>query len=232
MSETLSENVIINGPEYLKAHPEELPWDTVPVDGKVPTKRTFHRMGLLGNQVFVFGGGISAVQYSNQLHVYSFDTHSWDLSISSTGEKTSQIAGHSFNVVGNKMFLFGGRNAIQTSSELYSFDTATKEWKIVRKLKTPRCYHTSTLLEDGKTLFLFGGSSNKGRNEFLNSIELVNTVNGDSKIIEPSSNAPSPRMNHGATLVGNKIFVWGGKDAENHFNDLFSFDTSSSSLSV
>lgn len=197
----------------------------VQFDSKGPSKRSFHKIARIQDKIYVLGGGISAVQYSNQLHLFSFNPNGWTLAIPSVGEKPPQIAGHSLTSHENKIFLFGGRNAIQTSSDFCVLDQNTMEWKISRKLKIPRCYHSATLLPDGKTLFIFGGSSNKGRNEFLNSIDLINTINGDVKTIEGSPEAPAPRMNHGAALVGKKIFIWGGKNSTTNFDDLFYFDT-------
>lgn len=183
-------------------------------------------MDIIGTTIWLCGGSISAVQYSDEVHKFSLTSPGWEVSVRVEGEKIPQIAGHSFTAVRDKLFMFGGRNAIQTSNDLYEFDTGINKWKLIRSLKEKRCYHTSTLLSDKNSIMIFGGSSNKGRDGFLNSIEIIDGSSGNYTSIQSLSQEPEPRMQHAATLANDDVYIWGGKGEDGTiFNDLHIFNT-------
>lgn len=47
---------------------------------------------------------------------------------------------------------------------------------------------------------------------------------GSFSVILCTGDVPTPRRSHGCTLVGDTMYVHGGFDGLNHFNDLYGFD--------
>ena len=90
--------------------------------------------------------------------------------------------------------------------------------------------HSAALV--GRKIFFIGGSY---LNEDPIKQQLVevynNTVVFDTETMywnypEFSGELPTPRSAHSATAVEDKIFVFGGGDNSNYFNDLYILDTS------
>ena len=171
------------------------------------------------------GGSISAVQYSDELSTFSLTTPGWQVAVATTGDRPPQLAGSSFtSTKASGIFLVGGRNAVQTAAEVFVLQPSEMVWRLLGKLAEPRCYHSSTLLKDGDTLFVFGGSSNKGRNAFLQSAELITLSTGHIQPVA-TENPPEARTHHAAALVHGKVYIWGGKTEKGGLlNDLARFD--------
>lgn len=68
-------------------------------------------------------------------------------------------AGHTANVVGKYIYVFGGRNGNEFFNDMWAFDTEIEQWKLVQAEAPfpPRAYHTSTLVNQ-RELWVIGGS--------------------------------------------------------------------------
>ena len=199
------------------------PWKLLNFRGKSPSKRNNYRVCLLKNKIWLFGGALSAVQYSDEIHSFSLDHPGWELNVETTGS-FPQAAGHSISVIGDFIFHFGGRNSITTFGTLSKFDVTTKRWSLCLEADTPRCFHSCSCLPDNKSLFLFGGSSRKGRDPILNTIDIIDTQSNTLKHMCCIPNAPSPRIHHASAVVNNRVYIFGGKSSTVVFEDLFYFD--------
>lgn len=90
--------------------------------------------------------------------------------------------------------------------------------------------HTASLV--GRKIFIIGGSYVNEDPIKHQMVEVFNnTLVFDTETMywnypECSGEIPTPRCAHSATTVEDKIFVFGGGDSANYFNDLYILDTS------
>ncbi len=83
-------------------------WFVPEVKGDIPTGRAAYGMANYLEKVFVFGGMIEYGKYSDDL--YELDVSKWEwkkIDLKESASPTPRL-GHSFTLVGKKIYLFGG----------------------------------------------------------------------------------------------------------------------------
>ena len=95
--------------------------------------------------------------------------------------------------------------------------------KIDPSILTCRSGHSSTAV--GKRLLIFGGGSiNETGSLFLNDILIFDTESSRWQMAYACGPTPAGRTKHTATLIGSKLYVFGGGDGLRLFNDIFCLD--------
>jgi hypothetical protein len=113
---------------------------------------------------------------------------------------------------GTCFILAVNRDTVWKECEMYT--PAKNEWSAVKDLNIERCYHTATLLKDGRILVIGGYNPKQGS---LNSCESY-----DPQTKEWNFTAPMkyPRSKHSATLLSNgKVVVIGGGEKTSELYD-------------
>ena len=136
------------------------------------------------------------------------------------GETTpKQLRAHTMNLIGTKIFLFGGSDATKCSNELYIFDTESFVWsnpKCTGELPPPVRAHTATVIDDD--LYIFGGGS--GSNYF-NDIYILGIKTFIWRKPVVKGQAPGPRRAHTACEYKNKLYIIFGGDGSKALDDVF-----------
>ncbi len=124
-------------------------------------------------------------------------------------------------VVGDKLYLIGGRSSDLALDRIDEYDPAKDEWRFVTLCQIPRFFHTS--VEAFGRIYIFGGRSlGKNRHE----VEEFDPLSGRSKII---SYWKDPRFGISSVQKDGKIFVLGGVDSSFNITpkvDIFDLATS------
>lgn len=83
-------------------------------------------------------------------------------------------AGHTTTLVGNKLFILGGRNGNLFFDDLWVFDMDLEQWnQLQQKVPfAPRAYHTATLIDD-QDLWVIGGSD---QSTMFDDVHVLNTT--------------------------------------------------------
>eukprot|EP01040_Poterioochromonas_malhamensis_P019773 gene19773-23442_t len=166
------------------------------------------------------------------------------------GDVPSKRSGHSFNAVGDLIYLFGGndmRRPPGPNNELFKLDISSSEfyWSKVEssssaRIPEPRSHHTTVVY--GNKIILFGGF--RSSTIRYNDIWIVDTAcdewsqphvgitetkaDGDVVFKRQWPDVPAPRGGHSSTLVGSQMFVFGGYGgsgyARRDFNDVCALD--------
>eukprot|EP00698_Gefionella_okellyi_P002052 TRINITY_DN1192_c0_g1_i1.p1 TRINITY_DN1192_c0_g1~~TRINITY_DN1192_c0_g1_i1.p1 ORF type:complete len:896 (-),score=200.83 TRINITY_DN1192_c0_g1_i1:38-2689(-) len=147
----------------------------------------------------------------------------WSIPTTS-GPAPSARSGHSFTLVGHKLLLFGGFGH-NYFNDIYLFDLRTNTWERLQgsgNVPSARAWHSTTAIDD-HVVFVFGGISS---GTTTNDSYFLDTDNGHWSIAESASVQPPPRQGHIATLLENKLYIFGGCSATT-LNDLWilSFQT-------
>jgi len=160
------------------------------------------------------------------------DTLTWS-KFTQDGELPEKRNCHNSCIVGNKLYVFGGYG-IQNESFLNvrTFNLDTKSWNTPQCAAAgmfPRNRYSSSCVVLGKRILIFGGFSPEGY--WLNDLHVLDTESDDSRYThmwyqpETSGQPPSPRAAHSCTLVGRKLFFFGGNDGQTLYDDLHILDT-------
>ncbi len=186
--------------------------------GIAPSPRNGHTMVLIGMHLYVFGGGDETVSF-NDVHTLHTGTMTWDKPVVH-GQLPSPRSRHSATAVGANMVVFGG---VGGGNELHILETDTLTWylpKVSGEPPLPRFGHSATLVESAvdqsRKIYFFGGHD--GRRS-LSDLHMFDTESMNWSKAAVSGRAPLAGSRHTATLVGDKLFVFGATDSGS-FRDL------------
>ncbi|CAD5225776.1 unnamed protein product [Bursaphelenchus xylophilus] len=176
-----------------------------------------------GEKIYIFGGMIDPKKYSDQF--YELDSRRWEyrnLRIRAPRNNDPSPCGrlgHTLNIDRDRIaYIFGGMardedGSVKYLDDLYMLDLAPNKPLTYEKIQagqgpSPRESHTSTLYENDKQKFLFiYGGMNGDR---LGDMWILDLVHLAWREIQPHGEIPRPRSLHSASLVGDRVFVFGG----------------------
>ena len=207
-------------------------WYPPSVSGAVPTGRSGHTASLLPNtkELVVFGG-VKNNKWQNSIAV--LDTARWKWSVPKvSGHAPRARSYHTATPVtrqgkgGSLLVIFGGNNNTQAFDSVHVLDASDVEHKgwswshptVSGTAPSPRTGHCATLLEDGKTIMIYGGwdpndddddeDDGKGDSD-------EDMIYGDSFLLDTESwswsSGPKPKFVGGQAGVQN-----GGKKRTGH----------------
>ncbi len=127
------------------------------------------------------------------------------------------VALHFVSLFSNWCFFFGGGGWLDQVT--YSWSQA----QITGRAPCGRYGHTASVV--GHNIFIFGG--NAGTNMRLNDIHILNTEEMQWESPSVGGIAPCERSGHTASVVGNRIFIFGGYSyaGGEWLNDMYVFNT-------
>lgn len=183
-------------------------WSLAETTGEAPTPRRGHSATLLFSKLYIFGGVGEDRRRLNDLFVLDCETLAWSRPETS-GDVPDPRDGHTMTLVGNKLMVFGGWNGRDYFSDVSSLDPKGGVWQRLNVSgiqPTGRKGHTTTLV-NGTKLYVIGGHCLERR---TNDLFILDTASLHWTQPEAKGNLPSPRSNHTALILDNKIFVFGG----------------------
>ncbi|CAJ1054482.1 host cell factor 2 isoform X1 [Xyrichtys novacula] len=202
-------------------------WFLPAVRGDIPPGCAAHGFVSEGTRVLVFGGMVEFGKYTNSLYELQASRWLWKKlkpRAPKNGSPPCPRIGHSFTLVGNKCYLFGGLandsedpngNVPRYMNDFYELElqsvSGARGWSIPETKgvgPSARESHTSvgcTGLGSSK-LFIFGGMQGS-RLDDLWQLDLSTMV---WSMPETRGSKPLPRSLHSANVIGNKMFVFGG----------------------
>ncbi|XP_059471046.1 host cell factor 1-like isoform X2 [Neocloeon triangulifer] len=203
-------------------------WFIPAVKGEVPPGCAAYGFVVDGTRILVFGGMVEYGKYSNDLYELQASRWEWK-KLKPRAPKNGVLPcprlGHSFTLIGNKVFLFGGlandsddpkNNIPRYLNDLFTLELRSNSavaWEAPTTFgqsPPPRESHTGVAYSDLKSgkssLVVYGGMSGcrLGDLWFLD----VDTMTWSKP--EVSGIPPLPRSLHSATLIGKRMLVFGG----------------------
>ena len=135
-----------------------------------PLERSSHGVSIVGDTLYMFGGEHSARHPVNDT-LYALDLgkpgQSWR-EVKVTGNPPVPRFGHAQAVLGDCIYIFGGRMGVAIDekllNDLFMFNTVTGVWSQVNQagpLPSPRSFHK--MVSAGGKLYVFGGCPAEGR---------------------------------------------------------------------
>lgn len=204
-------------------------WFIPQVKGEIPPGCAAYGFVCDGTRLLVFGGMIEYGKYSNEL--YELQASRWEWRKlkprpPKNGTYPCPRLGHSFTLIQNKVYLFGGlandsddpkNNIPRYLNDLYVLEMkpflSSMQWELPQTYGTPpppRESHSAVAYmgADGKhpKLIIYGGMSGCRLGD-LWQLD-IQTMHWSKPFVEGIP--PLPRSLHSATLIGNKMYVFGG----------------------
>jgi len=109
----------------------------------LPRARTNHTAAYFNKGMYIFGGSDESNNKLNDLWKYDLEKNRWiiinHISTECDDGQPTKRSGHASNVIGDKMYIFGGLEGItHETNDFFSFDFKTETWKNIQlKVSNP-----------------------------------------------------------------------------------------------
>ncbi|KAL3627489.1 hypothetical protein CASFOL_028852 [Castilleja foliolosa] len=174
-------------------------------------------------KIIAFGGFGGIGRHARRNDVLILDTENGIMDVIATAEAPSPRLGHTSSLIGDFLYVIGGRaDPMNILNEVWVFDVTKKKWKLLEcsgGLFPPRHRHTSVVV--GSKIYVFGGICN---DSILSSLYVLDTNTSEWSEIVSRGDQPSPRHSHSMDINESKLYIYGGYNGEKALGDLYSFD--------
>uniref|UniRef100_A0A8P4KKU0 Rab9 effector protein with kelch motifs n=1 Tax=Dicentrarchus labrax TaxID=13489 RepID=A0A8P4KKU0_DICLA len=199
-----------------------LTWDCLEVGG-MALRTLRHSSVAVGDNIYVYGGTVGG-NPTNDLMVFNTVSLTWT-PVKTSGSLPPALCGQSFALVGDQLFMFGGyEEGGIFCKDLYVLNTDNLVWqKWEVKGESPAACSGQTLTaHHDKDIYLFGGKSTNddGTVTSSNEIHKLSIAKMKWKVPLYVGIPPARRHGHTAFILHSHLFVFGGKNEEQEFNDL------------
>ncbi|AEE82410.1 Met-10+ like family protein / kelch repeat-containing protein [Arabidopsis thaliana] len=179
-------------------------------------------------EVIVFGGFGGFGRHARRNESLLLNPSCGTLKLIAVNESPSARLGHTASMVGDFMFVIGGRaDPLNILNDVWRLDISTGEWSSQRCVGSefpPRHRHAAASV--GTKVYIFGGLYN---DKIVSSMHILDTKDLQWKEVEQQGQWPCARHSHAMVAYGSQSFMFGGYNGENVLNDLYSFDVQSCS---
>lgn len=206
-----------------------------------PGPRVGHASLLVGNAFIVYGGDTKIEESDSldeTLYLLNTSTRQWSRSLPA-GPRPSGRYGHTLNILGSKIYIFGGQVEGIFMNDLAAFDLnqlqmANNRWELLvlnsdsggpppGKIPPARTNHTMVTFND--KMYLFGGTNGF---QWFNDVWVYDPAANSWSQLDCIGYIPVPREGHAAALVDDVMYIFGGRTEEGaDLGDLAAFRISS-----
>ncbi|KAM3842225.1 RING finger protein B [Diretmus argenteus] len=190
--------------------------------GGVALRTLRHSSVAVGDNVYVYGGTQDGIPTDN-LMVFNTVSLSWT-PIKTSGTPPPARYDQTFALVADQVFMFGGCGEDgEYYKDIHVLNTETLVWqKWEVKGESPQTSRGQTLTaHHDKDIYLFGGEdTSKEGNISSNEIHKLSIAKMKWKVPLYVGIPPSRRHGHVTFILHSHLYVFGGKNEEQEFNDL------------
>ncbi|KDN45729.1 galactose oxidase [Tilletiaria anomala UBC 951] len=198
-----------------------LRWTKPVVYGATPSPRRAHTANAYEGHMIVFGGGngvgaLNDVYSMDCSNLSSLEWKKWDCK----GKIPIGRGYHTSNVVDGKLIVIGGSDGHMSFNDIHVLKLDSKVWYQVKTDEIHnRLGHTATQV--GSYLFVVGGHDS---HSYTSEILTLNLVNLQWEVRRVCGRQPPGRGYHQAWLRDSRLFVHGGFDGKEIYDDLYYID--------
>ncbi|EPS30445.1 hypothetical protein POX_b02546 [Penicillium oxalicum] len=192
-----------------------------------PGPRVGHASLLVGNAFIVFGGDTKINEtdaLDDTLYLLNTSSRQWSRAIP-PGPRPSGRYGHTLNILGSKLYVFGGQVEGFFFNDLIAFDlnqlqNPTNKWELLVQNsheggppegEIPPARTNHTLVSHNDKLYLFGGTNGV---KWFNDVWTFDPRANTWTELDCVGFIPTPREGHAAALVNDVMYVFGGRTDE------------------
>ncbi|CAO1600124.1 Negative regulator of mitotic exit [Xanthoria calcicola] len=206
-----------------------------------PGPRVGHASLLVGNAFIVFGGDTKVDdrdKLDDTLYLLNTSTRHWSRSMP-PGPRPAGRYGHTLNILGSRIYVFGGQVEGYFFNDLVAFDlnalqNANSRWDMLipnsadggppeGQIPPARTNHTIVSWND--KLYLFGGTNGT---QWFNDVWSYDPRQVAWTQLDCIGYIPAPREGHSAALVNDVMYIFGGRTEDGtDLGDLAAFKITS-----
>ncbi|KAI2466774.1 hypothetical protein F4781DRAFT_339400 [Annulohypoxylon bovei var. microspora] len=192
-----------------------------------PGPRVGHASLLVGNAFIVYGGDTKIDEtdvLDETLYLLNTSTRQWSRALPA-GPRPSGRYGHSLNIIGSKIYIFGGQVEGYFMNDLAAFDLnqlqmPNNRWEILTENvessgamqgKVPPARTNHSLVTYNDKMYLFGGTNGF---QWFNDVWCYDPAVNKWAQLDSIGYIPVPREGHAASLVDDVMYVFGGRTEE------------------
>ncbi|KAI3545390.1 kelch domain-containing protein [Colletotrichum filicis] len=192
-----------------------------------PGPRVGHASLLVGNAFIVYGGDTKVDEMDvldETLYLLNTSTRQWSRALPA-GTRPSGRYGHSLNILGSKIYIFGGQIEGYFMNDLAAFDLnqlqmPNNRWEMliqntesggppVGKIPAARTNHSVVTYND--KMYLFGGTNGY---QWFNDVWSYDPATNEWTQHDCIGYIPVPREGHAASIVDDVMYIFGGRTEE------------------
>lgn len=202
-----------------------------------PGPRVGHASLLVGNAFIVYGGDTKIDDedvLDETLYLLNTSTRQWSRALPA-GPRPSGRYGHTLNILGSKIYIFGGQVEGYFMNDLSAFDLnqlqqPNNRWEMLIKssdnggpapgeIPPARTNHSMVTFND--KMYLFGGTNGV---TWFNDVWCYDPATNSWSQLDCIGYIPIPREGHAAALVDDVMYVFGGRtESGDDLGDLAAF---------
>ncbi|KAH8126759.1 hypothetical protein FP744_10007292 [Trichoderma asperellum] len=187
-----------------------------------PGPRVGHASLLVGNAFIVYGGDTKIDDndiLDETLYLLNTSTRHWSRALPA-GSRPSGRYGHSLNILGSKIYIFGGQVEGFFMNDLSAFDlnqlqSPTNRWEILIKAeanpKVPAARTNHSIVTFNDKMYLFGGTNGF---QWFNDVWCYDPAVNKWTQLDCIGYIPAPREGHAAAIVDDVMYIFGGRTEE------------------
>ncbi|EKM52608.1 uncharacterized protein PHACADRAFT_261148 [Phanerochaete carnosa HHB-10118-sp] len=186
----------------------------------LPPPRRAHTAVLWRGKIWVFGGGNGSMALNDLWTLEAsgsanMDRMKWEL-VQTRGRKPTARGYHTANLVGNVMVIVGGSDGRECFSDIWCLNLESLNWSRVNLNKMyRRLSHAATQV--GSYLLIWGGHDGTS---YTSELLLFNLVSLTYEHRTIAGRAPSARGYHVSLLADSRLFVIGGFNGSEVYDDV------------
>jgi len=197
--------------------------------GSIPYQRYGHTLTKISeNQMFMFGGDYNrmrqfSIPYMLEIkHNRKTCSFHWRALCASAPKGRF---GHTANLIGRKIYFFGGWGDGRYRNDIITYDLDREEWcPLVLSGPVPETRYCHTATTVGKKIYVWGGNNGGSDLKPKPVMWVFDTETFRWSQIHAIGEPPSRREGHVDFLHKNKIYYFGGHTQTCRSNDLYCFD--------
>ena len=161
------------------------------------------------------------------------DSGRW-LGSSVTGSPPEGRWRHSATTVENAIYIFGGLvDDRKRFNDMYKLNVQGLTWEKVTtngQQPAPRAHHSATFVKEANGIVIFGGYGGAGK--VLGECQVLDMESLGWRVLETKGTPPKPRYDHTASLLGEKLVVFGGRDLTQSIEEVSVLDVTTMAWEV
>ncbi|KAF5200292.1 tRNA wybutosine-synthesizing protein 2/3/4 [Thalictrum thalictroides] len=178
----------------------------------------------LHQKILIFGGFGGVGRHARRNDILMLDPLYGTLELISVEGPPSPRLGHTSSLVGEDVFVIGGRgDPTNILNDVWVFNTNKNEWKLQESSGSvfhPRHRHAAAVV--GSKIYVFGGLN---KEIIYSSMYVLDTEHSQWIEIDAKGEWPCARHSHALVEYDTQLYMFGGYDGEKALCDLYSFDT-------
>ncbi|KAF3350234.1 hypothetical protein VD0002_g6087 [Verticillium dahliae] len=192
-----------------------------------PGPRVGHSSLLVGNAFIVYGGDTKVEEtdvLDETLYLLNTSTRQWSRALPS-GPRPSGRYGHSLNILGSKIYVFGGQVEGYFMNDLSAFDLnqlqmPNNRWELLIQNsdsggpppgQVPPARTNHSVITYNDKMYLFGGTNGY---QWFNDVWCYDPALNEWSQMDCIGYIPVPREGHAATVVDDVMYIFGGRTEE------------------